>query len=138
METSNFEAVKLAIKHDKNGYALTLAIHPDEVPVEILRDFIGARYQVVMVRVNDQDQPMNRGNELPFDPVQMAGILCRDMDFIEYLFVSNHIDAATELHATAWLKTTLGVQSRTELRNNKTAAAQLRTINEAYKAWKKG
>ena len=30
METSNFEAVKVAIKQDSSGYILTLRMHPDE------------------------------------------------------------------------------------------------------------
>ena len=50
MKTSQFEAVKVAIKQDKTGYVLTLSIHPDEIPEEVMRDFVGARYQVVALR----------------------------------------------------------------------------------------
>jgi hypothetical protein len=60
MKTSQFEAVKVAIKQDKTGYVLTLSIHPDEIPEEVMRDFVGARYQVVMVRLNGEEKPMNR------------------------------------------------------------------------------
>jgi hypothetical protein len=49
METSQFEAVKVSMKQDNSGYVLTLRIHPDEVPEEILRDFVGARYMAVLV-----------------------------------------------------------------------------------------
>ncbi|MEY3104576.1 MAG: hypothetical protein RJA72_608 [Pseudomonadota bacterium] len=137
MKTSNFEGVKVALKQDKTGYVLTLSIHPDDVPVEILRDFVGARYQVVMVRLNGDEQPMDRDNELGFDPVQLAGILCRELSFMEYLFVENFIDVASEEAATEWLRKQLGVQSRTQLRGNKPAAQRLRQINEAYKEWKR-
>ena len=37
METSQFEAVKVGMKQDNSGYILTLRIHPDEVPDEIMR-----------------------------------------------------------------------------------------------------
>jgi hypothetical protein len=63
MKTSQFEAVKVAIKQDKTGYVLTLSIHPDEIPEEVMRDFVGARYQVVMVRLNGEEKPMNRSHE---------------------------------------------------------------------------
>ena len=40
MDTSQFEAKKVALKQTKDGHVLTLAIHPDESPDEILRDFM--------------------------------------------------------------------------------------------------
>jgi hypothetical protein len=56
---------------------------------------------------------------------------------MEYLFVENFIDVASEEAATAWLRKQLGVQSRTQLKGNKPAAQRLRQINEAYKEWKR-
>ena len=43
METSQFEAVKVGMKQDNSGYILTLRIHPDDVPNEIMRDFVGSK-----------------------------------------------------------------------------------------------
>ena len=48
METMQFEALKVALKQDKTGYVLTLCMHPDDIPTDLLRDFVGARYQVVI------------------------------------------------------------------------------------------
>jgi hypothetical protein len=137
MKTSQFEAVKVAMKQDRTGYILTLSIHPDEVPDEILRDFVGARYQVVMVRLNGAEQPMNRDQEYTPDPVQLAGILCRDPRFHVFLVAIGHILEATENAAIDWLRNELGIQSRTELKNSPEAAKHLFTINEEYKAWKR-
>jgi len=53
----NFEAQKIAMKQDKEGMVLTLRIHPDELPAELMRDFVGSRYQVVMVRLDGEDKP---------------------------------------------------------------------------------
>jgi len=78
MKTSQFEGVKVAIKQDKTGYVLTLSIHPDDIPNEILRDFVGSRYQVVMVRLNGEERPMNREHEHTRDIIQLAVLLCKN------------------------------------------------------------
>ena len=41
--TVNFEAVKIAMRQDKNGYVLTLSVHPDDVPESLLRNWVGSR-----------------------------------------------------------------------------------------------
>lgn len=137
MKTSNFEAVKVALKQDKTGYVLTMSIHPDDVPNEILRDFVGSRYQVVMVRLNQNEQPMDRERDIPLNPVQLAGVLCRDVDFLEYLFTVDKIDVPSEEAATAWLRSALGVMSRSELKHNTEAVKRLLQINEEFRAWKR-
>ncbi len=137
MKTSNFEGVKVAMKQDRTGYVLTLSIHPDEVPEEILRDFVGARYAVVMVRINGQEQPMNREQEHTRDIVQLAGILCRDTDFQKFLVETGIALDASESEAIDWMRNELGISSRAELKNNPDAAKHLLTINEEFKAWKR-
>ena len=135
METSQFEAVKVQLKQDGTGYILTLRVHPDEIDERILRDFVGARYQVVMVRLTDSDEPMVRSEAL-LNPIQLAGTLCRNLDFIEYLFTSNEIEEPSEAAATNWLRLKLGVQSRAELKTNREAVIQLRQVNKEFQAWK--
>jgi hypothetical protein len=137
MKTSQFEGVKVAMKQDRTGYILTLSIHPDEVPDEILRDFVGARYQIVMVRLNGNEQPMNRDQEYAPDPVQLAGILCRDPDFQKFLVEIGHIQNATELETVDWMRNEFGIKSRADLKSSPEAAKHLFTINEEFKAWKR-
>ena len=67
METIQFEGMKTALRQTKDGYSLTLAVHPDDLPDDLMRDFVGSRYMVVMVRVGDNEQPMNRQLEFPGD-----------------------------------------------------------------------
>ena len=136
MKTSNFEAVKVALKQDKTGFVLTLSMHPDEVPEEILRDFVGARYQVVMVRLTGDEKPMNREQEHAHDPTRMAGMLCRELAFHKFLYDGGHIFMANEEEATNWLKEFLGVQSRTEIKDNPQAQQKLRVINQEFQSWK--
>lgn len=138
IKTLQFESVKVALKQNKDGYVLTLCIHPDDVPLELLRDFVGARYQVVMVRLNDEDMPINR--EAEFDgskSVRLAGILCKEKEFWEYLHNDEQIFLANETEATEWLRNYLGVQSRSELKTNVEARNRLNKVNEEYMAWKR-
>jgi len=136
MEISKFEGVKVALKQDRTGYILTLSVHPDEVPEEILRDFVGARYQVVMVRLTNEERPMIREQEHSGDMVRLAGILCRDQMFQRFLLEAGQTFDASEDIATAWLKEELNIKSRAELRENNAAATQLRIINQEFQAWK--
>jgi hypothetical protein len=43
---------------------------------------------------------------------------------------------ANEEEATNWLKEFLGVQSRTEIKDNPQAQQKLRVINQEFQAWK--
>tara|TARA_R110000822_G_scaffold14535_1_gene50980 strand:- start:1431 stop:1823 length:393 start_codon:yes stop_codon:yes gene_type:complete len=103
----NFEARKVALKQDRTGFVLTLAIHPDECPEEILRDFVGARYGCALVRIQDDESPMQYNNR-----VQKAGILCREPKFYDFLEVKDEEDAIEEVCNRC------GIQSRTELHGN--------------------
>ena len=137
MSHPQFEAVKVALKQDRTGYILTLNIHPEDLDERILRDFVGARYQVVMVRLNGDERPMNREAELGIDPVKLAGILSRDKEFHAYLNHMGHIFEVSEKEATDWLRSYLNVMSRSELRELKAAAQKLINLNEEFKQWKR-
>jgi uncharacterized protein YcgL (UPF0745 family) len=136
MTPSQFEAVKVAIKQDKTGYILTLSIHPDEIPAEVMRDFVGSRYQVVMVRLNGEEKPMNRDQEHVRDLVRTAGILCRDKAFHKFLLETGQVLEASETEAINWLKSELKIVSRSELSTNIKAAKQFTLINLEFLAWK--
>lgn len=135
IKTLQFEAVKIAMKQDKTGIILTLNIHPDELPVDLMRDFVGARYQVVMVRLNDADKPMSRDHEYSRDPVRTAGILCRDKQFAQYLFKKEEIFGMREADVIEWLKGELDIESRTELKEDQQKAKKFWAIYEEYQRW---
>lgn len=136
MKTLQFEAIKLAIKQDKEGYVLTLRMHPDEIPEELLRDFVGARYQCVMVRLNSDDKPLIREQEYAGDQfVSKAGALCRNPDFWQFLHEDLQILNAEEKEAVVWLRNYLGIHSRAELKTNESARNRLNTIYQEFMAW---
>jgi hypothetical protein len=137
IKTLQFEAVKMALKQDKNGYVLTLSMHPDEIPEDLMRDFVGSRYQVVMVRINSDEQPMDRDREFEGDKaVRLAGLLCRDKEFWEFLHTENQIFDPDEKEATEWLRTYCNVTSRSELKTNPEARKLLDKVHREYQTWK--
>lgn len=105
-----FEARKVALKQDRTGYVLTLCLHPDEIPEELLRDFVGARYACALVRIQDDESPTPYHNR-----VQQAAMLCKRGAFQAFL------DTDSEQDAAAVLCEMLGIESRAELNGNKLA-----------------
>jgi hypothetical protein len=56
----SFEAVKTSMMQDKNGTNIRLTIHPNDVPQDLHKDWIGSRYMVVMVKLNEDGTPDER------------------------------------------------------------------------------
>lgn len=137
MKPIQFEGVKVALKQDKTGYVLALSIHPDDVPIELLRDFVGARYGVAMVRIDGNEQPMDREVEHGGDrAIRIAGLLCRDKDFWRFLYADAQIFKETESDATEWMRIYLNVQSRSELKTNQEARDLLDKLHKDFNVWK--
>jgi hypothetical protein len=136
METSQFEAKKVALKQTKDGHVLTLAIHPDESPDEILRDFVGSRYMVVMVRLGDAEEPMNREEFAGAQMVKLAGMLCRDKDFWNYLHEEGLLFNKEESECIFTLQNYLNINSRSEIKTNIDAQNSLKSLYTRYKEWK--
>ncbi len=130
----NFEGIKVALKQTKDGYAMTLAIHPDDLPDELMRDFVGARYMVVMVRLGEDEAPMERQSVNKY--VSIAGMLCRDPKFWEFLYESGYLLETNEEAATEWLKTYLNVKSRREIKDHEDAKILLNSIHREFNEWK--
>ena len=120
-----FEARKVALKQDRTGFILTLALHPDEVPEEILRDFVGARYACAVVRIQDDESPTPYNNR-----VAKAGMLCREEDFQFYLGVNTEDEAATRLCQHC------GIESRSELNGKASAQVVFDKLVNSYEKTK--
>ena len=136
MKTLQFEVVKVALKQDKTGYVLTLSMHPDDIPEDLLRDFVGSRYQVVMVRLDQHDQPLDRQEEYQGDrAVRIAGILCKDPKFWKYLYSEEQIFDEDMEDATEWVRNYLNVPSRSDLKTNREAQILLDRLHREYQEW---
>jgi hypothetical protein len=130
MNALQFEALKVALKQDATGYVLTVKIHPDEIPEELLRDFVGARYMMAMVRINDDETPMPVKNR-----VQKAGMLCRNAKFQEYC-KQQFNTAMSEAGATKAIYEVCGISSRTELNGNQEAKEAFDQLVKEFEEWR--
>jgi len=117
MANKSFEAIKIALKQDSNGFVLTLRIHPDEMPEGLLRDYVGARYGVAMMRINDDETMTTVEKQEPDARVIKAGILCRNWNFWKFLSTLLEVEVSNEEQAVENLCNLLNIHSRTELRS---------------------
>ena len=126
-----FECRKIALKQDRSGFVLTLAIHPDELPEELIRDFVGARYACVMVRLKDDESATEYSNR-----TQQAGILCRTPLFQSFIGQAYVGSDCTEEETAAALCRECGIDSRTELNGNVSAKYRFDEILKEFETWK--
>jgi hypothetical protein len=117
-----FEARKVALKQDRTGFILTLCLHPDEIPEELLRDFVGARYACAFVRIQDDESATPYNNR-----VQKAAILCKRETFWWFLG-----SPESEEGAATTLCQFLGIESRAELNGNKRAQEAFDDLVKRY------
>lgn len=137
MDTIQFEGIKVGLKQSKDGFILTLAVHPEDLPDDLMRDFVGSRYQVVMVRLGDTDQPLSREGEFPGDhAVKLAGIVCRDSDFWAYILTAHQDEVTGEKQAAQWLCAYLGIESRKELKTDADARNLFNQLKRSFDLWK--
>lgn len=130
MKISDFEGQKIAIKQDSAGYVLTLRIHPDEIPEALLRDFVGSRYMVAMVRVDDDGAPAPGEKSKS----QIAGMLCRQPLFHKFCSDTYGVEC-NENGATEAVYSACDIKSRTELNGNSQAKKDFDNMVEEYERW---
>lgn len=132
---TQFEGVKIAMTQDKNGHILKMSIHPNDTPEDIMRDPVGTRYMVVLVRLNEQDQPVaSQSNEDGRRAVALAGTLCSDEDFQGWLVSVNEAEELNEVAASVALRRMLHVTSRKELKTDREARQRLLAIRDEFVA----
>lgn len=142
----SFEGVKVAMRQTKDGYALTLVIHPDDVPPGLFATPVGQRYVVALVAVDDQEQPIppklpevkesidSRGSEA----VKYAALLCKEPLFWRYLndFIDFGVDKVyNEASAADALRRYVGVSSRSELAHDDRRRGRFEHLATEYRRW---
>lgn len=138
----NFEAVKVSMSQDRNGIILRLNVHPNDCPQELHTDWVGTRYIVAMVRLNDQDEPETREEHQYIERlIASAGLLCRNIDFGKYMNDAGHIDehdpVKVEEAVTNSIRKYCNIKSRSEFRSDPEARKKFEQLREDFKTWKK-
>lgn len=142
----SFEAVKTSISQNKDGVILRLAIHPNDVPPELLRSWVGARYMCVLVQLDDEDKPTMTEEGMRVErAIASAGLLCRVPAFFFFLIEKGlikpeHVDATEEEReklCASTLRAFMGVQSRSEMRTNARALEEFEKIRSLFAKWQR-
>lgn len=124
--STRFECVKLGMRHTKDGHVLSLSIHPNDTPDDLFKDPLGTRYMIVAVRMNDQGEPVASPDaQEGIQAVRVAGALCTDPRFQQWLAMTNDIDEISEEAAATYVRKFCRVTSRAELKANRQARERL-------------
>ena len=139
----HFEAVKTSMSQSKQGTVLRLALHPNEVPPSLHTDWVGSRYMVAMVKLDEEDQPEMSDQQRETNKlIASAGMLCRNLDFAKFLFDADTLlgvpndEAEREKRVAGALREILGVESRSEMRTNSVARERFKNMVEEFTKWK--
>ena len=132
-----FEAVMLGATKDKNGFVLKLAIHPNDVPIELVADHVGSRYMVGMGKLHDMEEIVEQPTlQEGRKAVQSAGMLCRLDEFQTYLLLEEITNEASEEGTKEGLCIHLGISSRAELKENASARRKFNKLIEKFDEWR--
>jgi len=139
--TLNFEAVKTSFRQTKDGFHLTLVVHPSDVPDNLFTSWVGTRYQCCLVQLNDENEPVKTAEAVEHDSViQQAAMLCRSVRFQTWLHDYMAFDPEErdvwgeneEEHTARLLRLACGIQSRSELRDNEDARTRFNHISHMF------
>jgi len=138
--TLQCEVVKIAMSQDKNGHILKLAIHPNDLPKDLVLDPLGSRYVMVLARLNDQDEVVQPKEKSEGDKaVAIAGQLCRNPRFIAWLANRGYSRDESEGAAEDAVREFCAVKSRAELATNEAARRKFDALKDEFDlAVKKG
>jgi hypothetical protein len=89
-----------------------------------------------MVRLNQDEHPLDRAEFDGAKSVRLAAAMCRDPEFWGYLQDEALVLDKSEEDATEWMRDYLNIQSRAELKTNAIARDLLSRINKDFQTWR--
>jgi hypothetical protein len=131
----SFEAIKLGLSQDKNGLVLKLSIHPSDMPKDVVLDPLGARYQVAIVKLDDQDRPVVSQEKNETERLlSRSYALCRNPRFGNFLLRKmgggkpKDANALDETNIRELLLRATGVEHRSAIRTDEVARERFKVI----------
>ncbi len=127
----NFEAVLLGATKDKNGFVVKLAIHPNDVPDNFIKDMVGSRYEVAAVLLGDDGQPKKKAKPQAAEEIKHAALLCKNPNFWKFTGSENEQETIDRVRRRC------GVDSRSELGSDEKARRRFHEMVAEYETWLK-
>lgn len=133
--TIQCEVVKIAMTQDKNGHILKVAIHPSDLPKDLILDPLGSRYMMVLARLNDQDEVIQPKEKSDGErAVSSAGALCNNPRFISWMFDYGYSPERTEDGAKEGVREYCGIKSRREFKTDEDARRKFFALRDLFEA----
>ncbi len=134
--TINFEAVKISMRQDKHEHILVLSVHPEDVPESLFRSWVGSRFKVAMVQLDDNEEPVVPKQKTDGErAIARAGLMCKDKEFQSFVCERCGFIDVTEEETVAYVRKYVVVKSRKELMDNKEARDKLSELVDMFKEW---
>ncbi len=159
------DAIKIAYRQTKDGFVVSFAIHPQDMPADLANADIGSQWQMRLVTLDDDGNPkevmpaatlrprtetppasMAKSPPMraPIAPdkrlTQRAGILSNDPDFQLWLSKTNTswriMSGTNEEKAAMLVRVYCGVKSRREIQLGTQAADLWDEMLGKFEAWK--
>lgn len=151
-----FEVKKDRLAQCQDGtWKLTLTVAPGDMPTAILTAAMGTRYQIAMVQIGDDEEPVPpqapapreappapAGNVTPLrrhpgGPLsRQAAMICGEGAFRRFLAeVYGYGGLQTAEHAAMAVRQITGVDGRAEFDANPERAARWKALHDDYRIW---
>ena len=137
--TANMEVKKDGLRQTQDGiWKLTLTIHPNDMPVDLMTAPMGTRYGLAMIQV-EEGQEVNKPEQTEGDKLRVRAVmLCKDKQFQQYCEDCSPEAEATEELAKAHIIDGCGINSRSELATDIQAQGAFKEILADFHSWKLG
>jgi hypothetical protein len=143
--------VKLhALRRSKEGVVVSLVLHPQSVPEQILTAELGTRFMLAWVQIGDDEQPVEPAKVTQFpdrsrqarehyqqsDAMEQArtraALLAKDERFRRWAFPFQG-DAKTERDVAAFIREQCGIESRRQIATDEQAYRKFIALEIEYK-----
>ena len=136
-----FESKKDGLKQLQSGeWTLSMKVHADDVPAGLLTAPMGTRYQVVIVELGDDEQPVEqKPAEDNHRLSRQAAMLCGDTlftQFISEMMKRKYIINQIPNDVAECVRRHCQVQSRSEFDTDPEAAKRWRDLHADFEGWK--
>ena len=129
----SFKAIKKALRQTKEGISITLVIHPDDIPRDLLNDRIGQRYTVGMGKISDEEKIIKGDDAREAKKMLVScATLCRDSDFQRWIEANGYAGDASEEAAAAAVRGLLKVGSRAQIKTNNAARQRYANLRQLF------
>jgi hypothetical protein len=143
--------VKLhALRRSKEGVVVSLVLHPQSVPEQILTAELGTRFMLAWVQIGDDEQPAEPGKVAQFpdrsrqarehyqqsDAMEQARVraamLAKDERFRHWAFPMN-TDSHTEKDVAEFIREACGIETRRMIATDDEAYRKFLALETEYK-----